>query len=122
MSVAVCLTLVAGAVAFIAPRLLPRLTRSGVSPWFGIVAWLAAVATVFLSGAVAAGVTGFTLLSATGLDEGLDRLTLGACIAVLGDIATGSSGRTAQFGVAALALAALVPLLPFGLLRRRVVG
>lgn len=122
MSVAACLVLYSFTVAVLGPRLLTRLTRAGVAPRLGVLAWLVAIGSVVASWiAAAAFLTGE--LARDWNQPG--RAVLSDCMAVLREVALGRDGGLVQIGllvlttVAVAAVAVLVWRLSRSLLRAR---
>lgn len=99
MSLAVCLLLYAFVIVVIGPLLLVRLTRGGVAPRLGILAWCLAIVSVPLAWAAALGLLITELVHAWGQ---LDRLLAG-CVALLGAAAAGGRGPLVQTGLLLLA-------------------
>lgn len=103
MTVAVCLLLYSLVVVVFTPRLLARLTRAGVAPRLGIVAWLTAIGSVVASWLVAAVALMVELLR-TWSQPG-EILT--ACVSTLRGVAAGEAGVLLQCGLAALSAGAV---------------
>ncbi|PTR27746.1 peptidase M48-like protein [Rhodococcus sp. OK519] len=74
MSAAACLLAYAVAVAVIAPRILPRLTRSGVAPRLGVVAWLVAIASAAASSIAFVGVVAADTFAGTSVFAACEHL------------------------------------------------
>lgn len=121
MSVAVCLLVYSLAVVVLGPRVLSRLTRTGIAPRVCVAVWLAAMGSVVASWGAAA------VLLAADLARGWDQPgpLLSACFAALRSVAAGGSGPFVQMGlltlagVGALAAAVLTVRLARCLLRAR---
>ncbi|WP_216214743.1 M56 family metallopeptidase [Amycolatopsis aidingensis] len=104
MSVAACLLLYSLTVAALGPRLLTRWTRTGVAPRLGVLAWLAAIASVPASWAAAA------LFLVIELAHGWSRpgQIVTNCLAVLEAVAAGHTGLALQIGLFMVTAVALV--------------
>jgi Zn-dependent protease with chaperone function len=102
MSVAVCLLLYSFVVATLSPWVLLRLTRAGIVPQLGVVAWLAAMVSVVASWATA---TAFLIVSLARDWNQPGRLAT-ACFAALRQIFDGGSGPVLQAGLIMLAAGA----------------
>ena len=122
MSVAACLLLYSFTAAVLAPRLLVRLTHAGVAPQLGVLAWLAALASVVASWATAAAFLVGELVTDWNQPG---RSVVSACLAQLRAVAAGNYGLAVQLGLLALttlaaaALAVLLGRLGKSLLRAR---
>ncbi|WP_043736531.1 MULTISPECIES: M56 family metallopeptidase [Nocardia] len=112
MSLAVCLFLYGFAVTTLAPRLLAQLTRGGIAPGFGLVAWVSAICSVAGSWAAAVIILAVDVVRDWAEPS---RPVWSSCYSQLHDAATGSYGGVVQGGLIALAafvtLAAAVLLL-----------
>jgi Zn-dependent protease with chaperone function len=100
MSIASCLLLYSFVVAALGPRVLPRLTRAGVSPRLGVAMWLAAIGSVVASWAAA------TVLLADEVVHDANhpgQSALSSCFALLRQAASGQDGVLARIGLVALA-------------------
>ncbi|MGH3841942.1 MAG: M56 family metallopeptidase [Pseudonocardiaceae bacterium] len=106
MSVASCLLLYSVAVTVLGPRLLVRLTRSGVAPRLGVGAWLAAMSSVVLSWATAAAFLGAELVEHWNQPGRI----LSTCFAALRSVALGYYGVLIQIGLLTLTALAAVAL------------
>lgn len=106
MTVAICLLLYSLVITVFAPRLLVRLTRAGVAPRLGIVAWLTAAGTVLASWAAATVTLSAELLR----NWRQPGVLFTACVTTLHDIAAGEAGVLLQSGLVALAVMASVAL------------
>ncbi|MBA2473399.1 MAG: M56 family metallopeptidase [Pseudonocardiales bacterium] len=122
MSVALCLVLYSFTVAVLAPCLLTRLTRAGVAPRLGVVAWLVAIGSVVGSWIIA------VVFLAVELFRDADQpghAVVSSCLATLREAAAGRAGVLVQIGlfllatVAVAAVAVLVWRLSRSLLRAR---
>jgi Zn-dependent protease with chaperone function len=98
MSVAACLLLYSFVVAVLAPRLLVRLTRTGMAPRLGVVTWLATIGGVVASWVVAAAFLADELRR----DWNQPGRIASACFAALRHVASGGSGLLLQIGLLAL--------------------
>jgi Zn-dependent protease with chaperone function len=103
MSVAVCLLLYSFTVAVLGPRLLTRLTRAGVAPRLGVVAWLVAIGSVVGSWAIAVAFLAVELFR----DWDQPGHTVSACLATLREAAAGRAGVLVQIGLFLLATVAV---------------
>jgi Zn-dependent protease with chaperone function len=106
MSVAACLLLYSFTVTVLAPRPLRRLTRAGVAPRLGVVAWLSVLVSVVVSWVLAAAF----LAGELARDWGHPAQIATACFAALRAVAAGQSGVILQLAVLALTLAAAAAL------------
>lgn len=104
MTVAVCLLLYSLVVAVFGPRLLVRLTPTGVAPRLGVAAWLMAIGSVAVSWIVAAVALTVEVLHSWGRPG----MLLNACVTTLRDVATGETGVLLQYGMLALTALAAV--------------
>jgi len=109
VSVAACLLLYAAVVGVVAPRVLPRLTRTGIAPAAAVSVWLIVLMSVLVSWAAAA--TSLVIYVAHTWNQP-HPLALGACLAALRSAASGHSGVATQAG---LALTAAVSAFLLGL-------
>lgn len=98
MSAAACLLAYAVTVAVIAPRVLPKLTRSGIAPRLGVVAWLAAIASALLASIAFVGVVAAESFTGTSLMK--------ACEHLVQALAGVHSAPATQFATTTVALAA----------------
>ncbi|MCA1007652.1 M56 family metallopeptidase [Rhodococcus hoagii] len=98
MSAAACLLAYAVTVAVIAPRILPKLTRSGIAPRLGVAAWLAAIASAVLASIAFVGVVAAESFTDTSLME--------ACEHLVQALAGAHSAPATQFATTTVALAA----------------
>lgn len=121
MSAAACFLLFSGLVAVLGPPVLRRLTHDGLAPRLGVIAWMAAIASVVLSWAMAA------LLLVLGLVRYRGRpgeSMIGACLARVQELVGAADTAFAMAGVAAAVgvvsvTAWIVGRLTVGLLRLR---
>ncbi|CRK55249.1 Peptidase M48, Ste24p precursor [Alloactinosynnema sp. L-07] len=95
MSVAACLLLYSFAVAVVAPRLLPRWTRTGAAPRLGVTAWLVAIGSVPASWFAATAFLVVELVRDWNRPGGI----VGTCFAALQVVAVGGAGVVLQFGL-----------------------
>lgn len=102
MSVAACLLLYSFAVATLSPWLLVRLTRAGIVPRLGVVAWLATMVSVVATWVTA---TAFLVVSLARDWNQPGRLAT-ACFAALRRLFDGGSGPVLQAGLVTLAAGA----------------
>lgn len=102
MSAAACLAAYAVTIAVTAPRILPRLTRSGIAPRWGVAAWLAAIASAVLASTAFVGVIAAEALTGTSAVE--------ACEHLVQAFARAHSTPAAQSATTAVALAAATAL------------
>ena len=122
MSVAVCLLLDSFTVAVLGPRLLTRLTRAGVAPRLGVVAWLVAIGSVVGSWALTAAFLTGELIRDWNQPG---RAVASASLAMLREVALGRDGALVQVGllmlttVAVAAVAVVAWRLSRSLLRAR---
>lgn len=100
MNIASCLLLYSFVVAVLGPRLLPRFTRTGVSPRLGVAAWLAAIGSVVASWVAAAVMLAGEVV---GDANHPGRSVLSTCFALVRQAAAGRDGVLAQIGLVALA-------------------
>lgn len=98
MSAAACLLAYAVTVAVIAPRILPKLTHSGIAPRLGVTAWLAAIASAALASIAFVGVVAAEAFTGTSLME--------ACEHLVQALAGVHSAPATQFATTTVALAA----------------
>ncbi|WP_337110183.1 M56 family metallopeptidase [Prescottella equi] len=98
MSAAACLAAYAVTVAVVAPRILPRLTRSGIAPRLGVAAWLAAIATTVLAAVVS--------VVAVIAEAVVGRSIVDACEHLVQAVSGVHSAPAAQFATTVVALAA----------------
>jgi Zn-dependent protease with chaperone function len=122
MSVAVCLVLYSFTVAVLGPRLLTRMTRAGVAPRLGVLAWLVAIGSVVTSWVVAAAFLVGELIRDW---HQPGRAVASACLAMLREVVLGRDGGLVQIGLLVLttlavaAVAVLAWRLSRSLLRAR---
>lgn len=107
MAVAACLFLYTAMVLVFGPRLLPRLTRSGLHPRLAVVAWFSAILSVPASWVAAVAFVGTDLVN----PQHTDRMALSMCLDVLHSVAVGSHG----VGVVVALVATGASLTLFGL-------
>lgn len=107
MSVAVCLLLYSFGVVVLGPRLLTRVTRAGVAPRLGVAVWLVAIGSVVGSWVVAAVfLAGELVVDWTRRGGAL----VGACFAMLQQVALGRYGLLVQIGLLLLVAVAAAAL------------
>ncbi|MBX9641138.1 MAG: M56 family metallopeptidase [Mycobacteriaceae bacterium] len=113
---ALWLLLYGGALTWLAPPLLSRLTRSGITPRMGVAAWLTA-----LGAALLAGIAGVALFAVAAVDGLRDSSAVTLCLELFG-----LSEHTPLFGrlgsVALLVTAACVSAVVIGRVGRSVLG
>uniref|UniRef100_UPI002457C11A M56 family metallopeptidase n=1 Tax=Nocardia neocaledoniensis TaxID=236511 RepID=UPI002457C11A len=105
MSVALCLLAYIVVVVVLAPPLLLRTAGDGQHPRLGLVAWVSAMVSALLSGAVAMVFLGVDVVRDLLADQHLD---LGRCFRQLHDAASGIYGAAVQVGLWALAGLAVI--------------
>lgn len=101
MSIAACLLLYSVAMLALAPPVLRRLTRSGHAPRLGVAVWLAAIGSVALTWAVAAGLVVLDVVR----HWNSHTVVLASCIARLHGVFVGDAGVLGQIGLLAAAVA-----------------
>lgn len=98
MSAAACLLAYAVTVVVLTPRILPRLTRSGIAPRLGVAAWLAAITSAVLAAVAFVGVVVAETFTGTSILE--------ACEHLVQAVAGVHSAPVARLATTAVALAA----------------
>lgn len=106
MSLAACLLAYSMVVAVLGPPMLARVTRSGAAPRLGMIVWVAAIASVMLSWALAGALLAADLVRGWGR---LDRLLAG-CFATLQAAAVGGYGAFLQAVLAVVTAASVLAL------------
>lgn len=112
MSVAICLLLFAAVVGVVAPRVLPRLTGTGIAPAAAVAVWVIVLASALVSWAAVA-ISLIVYVVHTWNQP--HALTLRACLVALRSAAIGHSGLVTQAALALVAFAVSALLVGFAI-------